>query len=318
MRLPEPRGPLSGTVLDALAGAASALPARLPASGDPLADEDLQLALHVCFELHYRGLDGVDGRWARDPGLVALRLAAQERFGAALRRLVPVPAPVPAREVPRALEALVEADDGPSLSAYLARRATIEQFREFVMHRSIYHQRGAAPVEIQAGGYGGGRPGRVHAGLFRTTMRELGLDTAHGAYLGRVPAVTLAAGNLMSLFGLHRRLRGALLGHLAAHGMTSPLPNRRYGDGLRRLGGGRDATRFYDKHAEAGAAPDLCGAFCAAEPGQSAAVLWGAACALALDARFAEHLLDSWAGGGSSLRPQLPSARRVPAGAPGA
>ena len=40
----------------------------------------------------------------------------------------------------------------------------------------------------------------------------------------------------MSLFGLHRRLRGALVGHLAAFEMTSSIPNRRYGDGLRRLG----------------------------------------------------------------------------------
>ena len=46
----------------------------------------------------------------------------------------------------------------------------------------------------------------------------------------------------MSLFGLHRRRRGAIVGHLALFEMTSSVPNRRYADGLRRLGFGDDAT----------------------------------------------------------------------------
>ena len=76
----------------------------------------------------------------------------------------------------------------------------------------------------------------------------------------------------MSLFGLHRRLRGALLGHLAAFEMTSSLPNRRYGNGLRRLGFDEVATRFYDEHVEADAvheqiaAHDMCGGLVRVEP----------------------------------------------------
>jgi hypothetical protein len=54
--------------------------------------------------------------------------------------------------------------------------------------------------------------------------------------------VTLATNNLISLFCLHRRLRGALLRHLAAYEATSALPNRRYGNGLRRLGYDEGAT----------------------------------------------------------------------------
>jgi hypothetical protein len=124
-----------------------------------------------------------------------------------------------------------------------------------------------------------------------------------------VPAATLATNNLMSLFGLHRRYRGALLGHLAAYEMTSSLPNRAYANGLRRLGGDRDATAFYDEHVEADAvheqiaAHDLCGSFARAEPALAGQVLYGARCALALDAQWAATLLNPWAEGGSSLRP---------------
>jgi hypothetical protein len=139
-------------------------------------------------------------------------------------------------------------------------------------------------------------------------MLSLGLDSSYGAYVDVVPAVTLATNNLMSLFGLHRRWRGALLGHLAALEMTSSLPNRRYGDGLRRLGGTSDATRFYDEHVEADAvheqiaAHDMCGGFAAREPDAAPDVWFGAACCLALERIFAGHLLDNWAAGGSSLR----------------
>jgi hypothetical protein len=344
MLLPQPRGPVSAALVDALAGAPRELPAG-PAPAGRITDEDLQLTLHIGYELHYRGFDGVDEEWEWQPSRLALHRAAERRFEAALRRLVPMPAPVPPAAVPAALAALIEADDGPQLSKYLGGRATIEQFREFVMHRSIYHQREADPhtwaiprlggrakaalVEIQADEYGGGRAERMHAELFRTTMRELGLDDTYGAYLGAAPAITLATNNLMSLFGLHRRLLGAVLGHLAVFEMTSSLPNRRYGNGLRRLGGSADATRFYDEHVEADAvheqiaAHDLCGSYCADLPPryraeQTSLVLFGAACALALDAHFAEHLLRRWGAGESSLRDQSRSSGRSLVGALGA
>jgi len=38
---------------------------------DPLADDDLHLALYCCYELHYRGFDGVDPGWEWDPHLLA-------------------------------------------------------------------------------------------------------------------------------------------------------------------------------------------------------------------------------------------------------
>ena len=58
-------------------------------------------------------------------------------------------------------------------------------------------------------------------------MEALGLDARYGAYLEHIPAITLATVNLMSMLGLHRRRRGAIVGHLALFEMTSSLPNRR-------------------------------------------------------------------------------------------
>jgi heme oxygenase-like protein len=105
---------------------------------------------------------------------------------------------------------------------------------------------------------------------------------------------------MMSYFGLHRRRRGALVGHLAAFEMTSSIPNRRYGNALRRLGYGIEATRFYDEHVEADAvhesiaAWDLAGGLAKVEPALAEDILFGARALLALEARWARHLLDSW------------------------
>src|SRR5437868_9818586 len=62
---PPARGPLSSTLLEALSqepGTAVAWPASV-ASADPVGDEDLQLALYLCYELHYGGIAGVDPAW---------------------------------------------------------------------------------------------------------------------------------------------------------------------------------------------------------------------------------------------------------------
>ncbi|MFD6568016.1 iron-containing redox enzyme family protein [Micromonospora profundi] len=340
--LPQPRGPLSAAVTGALRGTPHDLPSALGADldpADPFTDEDLQLTLFLCYELHYRGWRGVDEGWEWQPTLLALRARAERPFEAALRRLVGSP-PVPPGGVAAALAELVEADDGPPLARTLQRHADLAQFREFVAHRSVYHLREADPhswalprlggpakaalVEIQADEYGNGRLERMHAELFRRTLGRLGMDTDYGAHLDAVPAVTLATNNLMSLFGLHRRLRGALLGHLAAFEMTSSLPNRRYGNGLRRLGLDEVATGFYDEHVEADAvheqiaAHDLCGGLVRAEPALAGDVLFGAAAALAVDRLFAAHLLDSWAAGRSSLRSPAPppAALAAPASIP--
>src|SRR5213079_1057708 len=131
--------------------------------------------------------------------------------------------------------------------------------------------------------------------LFAKTMRELGLDATYGAYLDALPGVTQATVNLMSLFGLHRRWRGAIVGHLALFEMTSSIPNRRYAEGLRRLGTGDDATLFFEEHVTADAvheniaAVDLAGGLAHQDSGLSAQILWGAHTLSYLEARWAEH-----------------------------
>jgi Iron-containing redox enzyme len=346
--LPAPRGPLSAALLAALVRPPQPLPDRLRklATGrsgggtDPLADEDVQLCLHLCYELHYLGLAGVDERWEWQPSLLGVRAVLEARLERALRELaaplLPAGEVAPA-ELPRALAAMVAADDGPSLAEYLQRHATVEQWQELLVHRSVYQLKEADPhtwaiprltgrakaalVEIQADEYGGGRAERMHSALFAASMRELGLDDAYGAYLNRVPAATLASSVTASFFGLHRRWRGAIAGHLAALEMTSSVPMRRYAAGLRRLGFGPDATRFFDEHVEADAvheqvaAHDLCGGLVADSPELVGQVLTGAACCLALDARMATHLLDSWQHGLSSLRDPVGSVPPIAASA---
>ena len=328
--LPAPRGPISAALVAALARVphqlAPVAPAAAVATSDPLLDEDLVLALHVCYELHYRGFTGVDDGWEWEPSLLGVRATLESRLEAGLRALV-APEPAEPAEVPRALAAVVDADDGPSLASYVQRKATLGQVRELLVHRSIYQLKEADPhtwaiprlagrpkaalVEVQTDEYGNGRPERMHSTLFATSMREVGLDDSYGAYLDLVPAVTLVNSVVASFFGLHRRWRGAIAGHLAALEMTSSLPMRRYGTGLRRLGLGPAATRFFDEHVEADAvheqvaAHDLCGALATAEPALTGDILFGAAACLALDARLATHLLGRWEESRSTLADSL-------------
>jgi heme oxygenase-like protein len=318
--LPEPRGAASAALLAGLRRPPHALDALAPDG-----HEDLHLALYCCYELHYRGFAGVDPAWEWEPGLLAFRAGLERRFQAELLELAGAPgeAPEPA-EVDAVLRELVAADDAPSLSRFVERDATREQVEEFLIHRSAYQLKEADPhswalprlwgppkaamVEIQADEYGGGRAERIHAALFARSMAAVGLDPEYGAYLDRIPAVTLSTVNLMSLLGLHRRLRGALVGHLAVFEMTSSLPNGRYAKGLRRLGYGEAATDFFDEHVvadavhESVAAVDLAGGLARQDRALGADVVWGARALLAVEARWAGHVLGAWAQGTSSLR----------------
>ena len=323
MRLPHPRGPVSAAVIDVLRGGDPAtLPQTPLAPDDALVDDDLQLALWTMYELHYRGFDGVSDDWEWEPRLIQLRGELEAMLLTALRTEVVVPRD--SRRVADRLRSLVDADDGPSLSRYMQTRADRSQWLEFVAHRSVYQLKEADPhswalprlpvkaksalLEIQIDEYGGGNPALMHSELFRVLLADLGLRTENGDYVDVVPGITLAISNVMSMFGLRRGLRGALVGHLAAYEMTSSEPCRRYAKGLRRLGGSDGACAFYDVHVTADAlheqlaAHDLCGGLAEAEPDLTEDIIFGAAVCLAVDSRFAGHLLDSWAAGRSSLR----------------
>jgi hypothetical protein len=322
--LPSPRGPLSGHVLGALARPPGAgLPPAPRLGDDPLTGDDLHLALYCCYELHYRGFDGVDPDWEWDPGLLGFRAVLEQAFEAALRAEADRSDAVAPADLGAWLRRFIAEADGPSLSARIGDSGTLEELREFAVHRSAYQLKEADPhtfaiprvwggaksalVEIQADEYGGGRPGQSHAELFAATMRALGLDDRYGAYVDVLPGVTLATCNLVSLFGLHRRLRGALIGHLAVFEMTSVGPMARYAAALRRLGLDDRAAAFYDVHVVADehhqvlASGPMVGSFAADEPGLVPDVQFGACALPAVEGRFARHLLDSWDGHRSSL-----------------
>ena len=60
MKLPAARGPVSRRLVEELR-LAPELASPLPTVAPDCA-EDLQITLFICYELHYRGFDGVDGR----------------------------------------------------------------------------------------------------------------------------------------------------------------------------------------------------------------------------------------------------------------
>ncbi|GAB2476672.1 iron-containing redox enzyme family protein [Promicromonospora xylanilytica] len=349
--LPRPRGPLSTALLAALtagppdddagdrlapvraaaerATAERAAAERVPPDHDVLGDGDLQLALTILYELHHRGVEGIDDTWEWEPALLGVRQELERPFEAAVRARAgrPTCEETDATGVARRLFELAEADGPPRLARYVAKHADERQAREFLMLRSVYQLMEADPhtwaiprlhgtpkaalVEIQADEYGGGRPGRLHSELFAHAMRGAGLDDSYGRYLDVVPTPVLTSLNTMSLFALHRRLRGAIVGHLAAYEITSSIPSRLYGDGFRRLGYGTGTTHYFDEHVEADsvheqiAARDLAGRLVEQQPELRDDVLLGAAACLAIDGDVGTYALGRWKEGASALLPGL-------------
>lgn len=336
--LPEPRGPLTAHLLRALRRPPHPLTgAPDPGPGRELADDDLQLALYVCYELHYRSFAGVDDGWEWEPTLLGWRRRLEAAYEARLGAMVA--APRPSGDVEADLRRVLLAGTGPSLSAHVEECGGLEHLRELAAHRSAYQLKEADPhtwaiprlaggakaalVHIQRDEYGDGVDASMHSSLFAVTMRALGLDDRYGGYLDHLPGATLATVNLVSLFGLHRRWRGALVGHLAAFEMSSVVPMGRYARALERLGVGADARRFYDVHVEADAehevvaAGRLAGGLVGDCPELAGDVLFGAAALVAVEAAFTRHVLRSWAAGRSSLRRPLAAARGATRAVPG-
>ncbi len=340
--LAEGRGPLSGLVLEIVGAGRRGTAAheelgRLAGDraggtsvADVLEDDDVQLSLFLLYGLHYGWADA-HGELEWDPDLLRVREQLEQLHEARLRALtarVLLPRPGPtARAVARALRDLVTADDGRSVARHVARRATLEQAREYLVLRSVYTLREAdshswaiprltgrpkaAMVEIQADEYGGGRLESMHSSLYATSMRGAGLDDTYAAYLDHVPAVALASHNTMSLLGLHQRLLGAVVGHLAAFEMTSSIPNRLLRDGFERLGFATDVTHYFAEHVEADAvheqiaAHDLAGGLAEQQPALVPDLMFGAAASLAMDGLVADHVLGCWEEGRSCLRRPL-------------
>ncbi|MFD4009448.1 iron-containing redox enzyme family protein [Streptomyces albidoflavus] len=323
-RLPEPRGPVSAGVVEALRSGGSPVTDGAEATADPYG-EDLQLALYVLYELHYQGFAGAPADDSRewDPELLALRATLEQPFLAALRADAERPASAAA-----ALDALLVEPAGHrpgSVSHHLRRTHRLPELREYAALRSLYHLKEADPhawmiprlrgrakaglAAVEYDEFGAGRAEDVHARLYAELMAELGLEPAYGHYLDAAPAAALATVNLMSLFGLHRALRGALVGHFAAVEVTSSPGSRRLADALRKAGAGPAAVRFYEEHVEADAVHeqvvrrDVVAGLLADEPELDTDVAFGVAATSLLEDRLGALLLDAWTQDRSALLP---------------
>ncbi|WOC12273.1 iron-containing redox enzyme family protein [Gordonia sp. MP11Mi] len=325
MPLPVPRGRLSQLLVEALVSDTAA-PSELRAEAsrrrpDILADDDAQLALTLLYELHLRGVDGVDDETGWDLDLLAVRALLEQELVDGLDSLVGTVSDP--GDVVAELFAIGAEADGPPISKYMAVNGTLDEFRELMIHRSLNQLREAdlhthaiprlhgaakaALVEVQADEYGNGILSRMHSTLFAGLMTALGLDDGYARYINSIPAPTLAALNTLSYFGIHRSCVNELIGHLSVVETTSSLPSRDYSRALVRLGVDPSARIFFDEHVEADSVHEqLVVRRVAGELGVTEAarigLVRGARICAAVERLASEHIWDRWQGGASSLR----------------
>lgn len=314
MRLPLPRGERSAWVSDLLQQPVGSVGApAAPAHADRADDA---LALWVLHELHYRGFDEVDDAWEWSPLTLSLRADLERRLEDDLRSGWAAVRPGTSDDVAASILDLIAADDGPSLARHVQQHATREEAESLLRQRSIYHLKEADPtswvvprlsapakaalVEIQFDEYGAGDASRLHHELFARGLAASGLDAEYGAYIDETCTEVLEQNNALSMFGLHRRLRGAALGHFAVFESTSSIPSRQLAQGLRRLGLAEEMASYYDEHVEADAVHeqlalrDICAVLVAEEPALADDVLFGAWACLELEKRTATALMTQW------------------------
>lgn len=256
----------------------------------------------------------MDAAWESERSVIELRRALEAAQEAELRAEC-------ARDVPC---------DGIALSSWMEQRGTLAHMREFVIHRAPYQLKEADPhsfaiprlaagraksalLKIQLDEYGNGEPGESHQELFAETMDALGVTLD----IDDIPAVTLRTNTVLTMLGTHRRLVGALLGHLAVFETTSVEPMARYAQVLRQLlpsDVGTKAARFYDVHVAADAfhgriaMEEMVAGFIEQYPDESDEVVFGGAAVTLVERELTQHLIDCWEAGRSSLR-TAPSVR---------
>lgn len=324
MRLPKSRGPLSVEVFDRLAEAPHHMP---PDAAVREADaDDAALTLWALHELAYRGFEDVEDDAEWEPEVLRVRRLLERDLEGRLRERWEAHRAEHdgdgqgdgdrAGDVGSALFAMAEAFEGPSMARFVQTRADVEQVRELLRLKSVYHLKESDPVswllprlpvvakaalaEVQYDEYGAGDAGRLHHQLFAVGLEGAGLRSEYGAYVDEAPVEVLEQNNAVSMFGLHRRLRGAAAGHLAAFEATSSVPSRRWAQGLERVGLGEAIAAYYREHVEADSVHDqlaarfVCGGLVAAEPDTRDDVFFGAFTCLDLEARFARAQFERW------------------------
>jgi hypothetical protein len=315
--LPEPRGPLSAAAVELLR---DGIAPRVDVDHAEPFGEDLVVALHTLYEPHYQGFVGIDSDWEWSPVLLEFRRRLEWVFERALRDSVE-----PGDDVAAVLdELLVEPVPGEGVSHFMRDEGEWWQLREYFVHRSIYHHKEADPhawviprlwgqakaalVAVEFDEFGGGHGDRVHAQLYRDLMGSSTLDDGYLSYFDDVPAPVIAVVDMMSLFGLHRRLRGAMVGHFAAAEITTAPSAARMVKAMGRLGGD---PHFFAEHVEADAVHeqilrrDVIGDLLAREPHLAEDVVFGVRATEFLESRFAGHVLKAWRNGETSLNRPL-------------
>ena len=326
--LPRAVGPLSSTILDTVRRGRPALhvrPIDVPVCDADPYGLDLQLALYVCYELHYRGFAGSirGGNGIRLSSICAD--ASRTRFWAPF-------AATSAKSTSMTMRRgdggdFVEPVDGDGRLITCATTAPGSRCRSTscivrcITSRRVILTPGRSPastgqakaafVAVEYDEYGAGRGDQVHQHLFAELMDAAGLDATYLGYLDDVPADALASVNLMSLFGLHRELRGAAIGHFASTEITSSPGSRRLVDALQRMDAPQPCVAFYAEHIVADAVheqvvrTDVVGDLVVREPHLEADVVFGIRARDLVEDRLADHLMACWTAGRSSLRRPL-------------
>lgn len=322
--LPAAAGPLSGALIAHLkcrAPRRSFIPVDAPVGDSSPWGRDLQLALYVCYELHYRGFADAESRWEWDPGVLHLRARLEDAFIAALQQEIGIIDVTAEQEM---ADLSVTPADGSGPSYYLRDEGNWEQMLEYFVHRSIYHLKEGDPhawaiprltgaakaafVAVEFDEFGGGRADQAHQQLFGDLMSAAGLDSTYLHYLTDVTAEALAAVNVMSLFGLHRELRGAAVGHFAATEITSSPGSARLVDALTRMNAPEPCVYFYREHVVADAVheqivrTDVVADLITREPHLESDVVFGMRAFDVVEERLAAHLMSQWTAGETSLR----------------
>lgn len=155
------RGPLSATLVSILRSSAD--PREITAAADAyedaqstdltydiLRDDDAQLTLTLLYELHLQGIENVSDKWEWNPDLLAVRSRLEERFESAIAQLVGTVES--SGDVVADLWSMTAPSAGPGLASFMAKDATIDQFSEVLIHRSLNQLREAmcTPSEFRA------------------------------------------------------------------------------------------------------------------------------------------------------------------------
>lgn len=320
-RLPQPVGHNSRLAAAALRNdTLNEHNAELP--DDPF-DRDTQLAWFMLNEASFGGWQDVEDNAEWNPNVVALRQQFEDWFTTIIAtRFNDINDPA------TAVDQILNASNGPSMSRYLAEVGTRHNVVESLMLRYPYQYKEADPhtfaiprlggsvkralVEIQTGEYGVGHKS-THAELFLNAIAAIGVTAEHTELLEQLPGVAFATSNLVAMGGLNRARRGIVVGQLALFEMDSVTPNGTMVQACDRLGLPDATRRFFDVHVMADAEHEVIAKhafleqYPTEEPGQLDNVLFGIKAQHEIDVAVANTAIDAWSNGRRAIDTTQPS-----------